>query len=360
MPGRSWSAASAEGYRFGFNGKEGDSEIKGEYNSYDFGARVYDSRLGKFLTIDPKSKDYSWQSSYAYFLNSPVAQIDFNGEGDYYSKDGRNLGSDGKKVNAGTKENPKMVGDDKAYVTKQSVIDKFTVDGKTDWDKVIANSDTRDLGISNSTLGKFSNAIKRESSGNTNESYAIASAIKNLSIYKEKDLLKTLQTEGIYGYDGNTSFTNEKFQMAAAINALQGGIDYSNGAIRWDGFDLAGRGFDHIKATSYGFVISSEHFNTFKTFWNESDKLYNYSGKQFKSFSNNFYPTMLPASSGLNKGRVLLQSSAAHGGTIFWKAGNNDVIIWKQFPTNVVDFETGYDSYPTYPNKGYKFDLKRL
>jgi len=46
MPNRSWTAASAEGYRFGFNRKEEDGEIKGEKNSCDFGGRIYDPKLG--------------------------------------------------------------------------------------------------------------------------------------------------------------------------------------------------------------------------------------------------------------------------------------------------------------------------
>ncbi|MCH8318374.1 MAG: hypothetical protein IIA88_07730 [Bacteroidetes bacterium] len=38
MPGRNFSTPS---YRFGFNGMESDDEIKGNKNSYDFGARIY-------------------------------------------------------------------------------------------------------------------------------------------------------------------------------------------------------------------------------------------------------------------------------------------------------------------------------
>ncbi len=49
MPRRSFSSSS---YRYGFNGKEKDDEVKGEGNSLDFGARMYDSRLGRFLSID--------------------------------------------------------------------------------------------------------------------------------------------------------------------------------------------------------------------------------------------------------------------------------------------------------------------
>jgi RHS repeat-associated protein len=50
MPERSWSAGE---YRFGFNGKEMDNEVKGEGNQLDYGMRIYDTRIGKFLSIDP-------------------------------------------------------------------------------------------------------------------------------------------------------------------------------------------------------------------------------------------------------------------------------------------------------------------
>ena len=82
MPNRYWFAAGAVGYRFGFNGKEGVDEIKGDNNSLDFGARIYDPRLGIFMSIDPRTKDYAWQTPYAYFSNSPINSIDFNGEGE--------------------------------------------------------------------------------------------------------------------------------------------------------------------------------------------------------------------------------------------------------------------------------------
>jgi hypothetical protein len=39
---------NAGGYRFGFNGKENDNEVKGEGNQQDYGMRVYDTRLGRF------------------------------------------------------------------------------------------------------------------------------------------------------------------------------------------------------------------------------------------------------------------------------------------------------------------------
>jgi RHS repeat-associated protein len=48
MPGRQYSAVNS--YRF--NGKEIDKEISGEGNQYDYGFRIYNLRLGRFLSAD--------------------------------------------------------------------------------------------------------------------------------------------------------------------------------------------------------------------------------------------------------------------------------------------------------------------
>ncbi len=69
------------GYRYGFNGKEKDNNVKGQGNSYNFGARMYDPRVGRFLSIDPREKDYPYFTPYCYAGNSPIMFIDENGEG---------------------------------------------------------------------------------------------------------------------------------------------------------------------------------------------------------------------------------------------------------------------------------------
>jgi RHS repeat-associated protein len=69
-----------DGYRFGFNGKEKDNEIKGTGNSLDFGARIYDSRLGKFLSLDPLMAKFPNKSPYDFAGNSPIANIDKEGK----------------------------------------------------------------------------------------------------------------------------------------------------------------------------------------------------------------------------------------------------------------------------------------
>jgi RHS repeat-associated protein len=78
MPGRQFNSNAS---RYGFNGKEKDDELKGSGNSYDFGARIYDPRLGRFLSVDPDFEQYPFMSPYCYAANSPIKLIDEEGKG---------------------------------------------------------------------------------------------------------------------------------------------------------------------------------------------------------------------------------------------------------------------------------------
>ena len=62
-----------DNYRYGFNDMEKDDEVKNVAgSSYDFGARMYDSRLGRFLSIDPLFKIYPEISPFAFCANNPI------------------------------------------------------------------------------------------------------------------------------------------------------------------------------------------------------------------------------------------------------------------------------------------------
>jgi RHS repeat-associated protein len=69
-------------YRFGFNGMERDDEIKGLGNSYMTEFRQYDSRLGRWLSVDPLFSQYTSYSPYAFVRNNPLSLIDPTGLGD--------------------------------------------------------------------------------------------------------------------------------------------------------------------------------------------------------------------------------------------------------------------------------------
>ncbi len=82
MPGRNWSSDS---YKFGFNGKEKDDEVSGTGNQYDYGFRIYNPRIGKFLSEDPLTKSFPMLTPYQFASNSPIASIDLDGkEGLWY------------------------------------------------------------------------------------------------------------------------------------------------------------------------------------------------------------------------------------------------------------------------------------
>lgn len=66
--------------RYSYQGQEMDNEVKGEGNSYDFGARMYDSRLGKFLSIDGFTNKFPHYSPYIFAGNTPILCIDINGD----------------------------------------------------------------------------------------------------------------------------------------------------------------------------------------------------------------------------------------------------------------------------------------
>ncbi|HKO82324.1 MAG TPA: RHS repeat-associated core domain-containing protein, partial [Chitinophagaceae bacterium] len=66
-------------FRYGFNGKENDNEMKGEGNQQDYGMRIYDPRLGRFLSVDPLTKTYPWYTPYQFAGNGPILNIDLDG-----------------------------------------------------------------------------------------------------------------------------------------------------------------------------------------------------------------------------------------------------------------------------------------
>jgi RHS repeat-associated protein len=67
------------GYRWGFNGQDKDNEIKGGGNSYAFEYRIHDSRLGRFLSVDPLESEYPWNSPYAFAENRAIDGRDLEG-----------------------------------------------------------------------------------------------------------------------------------------------------------------------------------------------------------------------------------------------------------------------------------------
>jgi RHS repeat-associated protein len=81
MPTRTWSDPNSK-YKYGFNGKEidkGDEGMGGGGSTYDYGFRIYNSNLGRFLSVDPLSKSYPWYTPYQFAGNKPIRCVDLDG-----------------------------------------------------------------------------------------------------------------------------------------------------------------------------------------------------------------------------------------------------------------------------------------
>ena len=96
MPGREMSGTE---YRFGFNGKEKDEDGEwGNGTHYDYGFRIYNPGIGKFLSVDPLTGSYPELTPYQFASNSPIANIDLDGLESYWAADGSYLGKYGEST----------------------------------------------------------------------------------------------------------------------------------------------------------------------------------------------------------------------------------------------------------------------
>ena len=71
-------ATSNQPYKY--NGKELDRMHGLDW--YDYGARLYDSELGRFHTVDPLAERRPWMSPYVFCSDNPVNRIDMDGNWD--------------------------------------------------------------------------------------------------------------------------------------------------------------------------------------------------------------------------------------------------------------------------------------
>ena len=68
-----------DGYRYGFQNQEKDDELYGADNAVNFAFRMHDTRLGRFLSVDPLASKYAYNSPYAFSENRVIDGIDLEG-----------------------------------------------------------------------------------------------------------------------------------------------------------------------------------------------------------------------------------------------------------------------------------------
>ena len=66
-------------YRYGFQGQEIDSEIKGKGNSLNYKYRMHDPRVGRFFAVDPLAAEYPHYTPYSFSGNKVIHAIELEG-----------------------------------------------------------------------------------------------------------------------------------------------------------------------------------------------------------------------------------------------------------------------------------------
>ena len=81
QPGRHnpGNSTASGGYRFGYNGKEKDDNGELGLTNYDYGFRIYNPAIGRFLSLDPLAREFPWWSPYHFAGNTPIKAVDLDG-----------------------------------------------------------------------------------------------------------------------------------------------------------------------------------------------------------------------------------------------------------------------------------------
>ena len=306
--------SSSEDLPYKFNGKEMDEET----GLYYYGARYMDPKISLWYGSDPLSEEYENVSTFVYCHGNPICLFDPDGQGDYYTNGGVWLGSDQKKDNfvytaSGVHQNKDKNG---------SMVNVFENPQK------LSISHSKFISQSSTVYGESSAYRVRDKKSEPSEDlkkemYAIA------SVHQRNSKAYGISSEPAKDFRSKSAKERNDLPLmrtaiAAEINALKNGIDYSYGATMWDGAEQAQFSENEQRKSNGHFEI---HMNTMG--WNISSKHYaqwkNNIGKSFKapmiraardSFYNSVTKKSIPNP---NAGKMRLQSTAVYGRTIFWK-----------------------------------------
>lgn len=178
------------------------------------------------------------------------------------------------------------------------------------------------------------------SKDNEKEIYSIASVIEKQRLARGfatiKDLGSKDKTFSFVTTDGNPRYAklikasvseiekNEgmKISIAAAKNAKAGGIDYSNGAYFWDGSDIEKNYKSHFKV-KHGIKFTEASHN-----------IYNISASSKLVILSKTVKKRVKGKSVIEKTEIgrydhVYESTAAYGGTIFWKQADDYLKLTK-------------------------------
>src|SRR6218665_926192 len=281
-----------------------DNEIKGEGNSLNYTFRMHDPRIGRFFAVDPLFRKYPHNSPYAFSENRVIDGIDLEGLEFYYTVNGQFLGK---------------VGDSQDVYTADEIIYRVSEcsDGTLGLEVEFPNANN--LNIKHSKFISKASAVYGESShaykiDSKEEVFAIASVHQRNKVAYGTNSAQAKVFRNTPEADRNGTFMQTA--IAAEINAINSGTDYSYGATMWDGqeqslidSDIYSSGGFEYHMNTMGWTISDDHYES----WKEAV------GSKFKAPPKKYTPGKYSGNKFATANTIALKSTAQYGKTIFWK-----------------------------------------
>lgn len=225
-------AYASEGYRYGFNGMEKDNENNS--GAYDFGARVLDSRLGRWLAMDLDHSENIITTSYNFVNSCVILALD---------KDGNSQSVYLNQVDIWHNE---------SYSINNGLLikdyDNFGFNTQNQFEE---NSDLNsNISNDNPPKKKSKRNLKRECKGNFSNNVADTDQRKRkdlltitktkLRVTNRRILNRTVQTNNPSLITFNVSGTNATVTMDAFVQTDQFIILDANGALVFNSGVMAG------------------------------------------------------------------------------------------------------------------------
>jgi RHS repeat-associated protein len=193
---------------YGFNGKEKDPEgMGGGGSTYDYGFRIYNPQIAKFLSVDPLSASYPWYTPYQFAGNKPIICLDLDGLEEWYSW--QNIASTYNSattyISKKTDETVKVA----VALTKKVVVEAKKIDAEY---KIV----NRGLGVLK-VAGGLAEATAGVGLLATPEPTCVTKVVGYIAVAHGSDVMATGLLDIWYG-EAQTSVTSQAIQ-ATGVNA---------------------------------------------------------------------------------------------------------------------------------------------